>query len=143
MTEITLEQAVAVAAAAFDKAASMRLAPLTIAILDPGGHLVLLERQDGSGILRPEIAIGKAWGLLGMRLPARDLVARAAKQPQFYAALNGLAGGRMLPVPGGVLARDADGHLVAAVGISGDTSDNDEACVIAGLEAVGLVPWLE
>lgn len=143
MSEISLDQAEEIANAALTEAAILGLAPLTVAVLDPGGHLVLLKRQDHSGILRPEIAVAKAWGILGMRLPAHDLVARAQRQQQFYAALNGLARGRMLPVAGGVLARDESERVVGSVGISGDTSENDEACAVAGITGAGLTPWLD
>lgn len=139
---ITLAQASAVADAALAHAGELGLAPLTVAVLDPGGHLVVLKRQDGSGILRAEIAIAKAWGVLGMGLPARGLAERAQRAPQFFAALSVLSGGRMIPVPGGV-PLTADGIVVGAVGISGDTSDNDEACAIYGAREAGLVPWLE
>jgi uncharacterized protein GlcG (DUF336 family) len=142
MTVISLEQAERIADAAFERGRELGLAPLTIAVLDPGGHLVLLKRQDGSGILRGDVAIAKAWGPLAMGWPAQEVVTRAANVPQFFSALTTLSGGRMLPVAGGVPARDAAGELVGSVGISGDTSTNDEVCVVRGIEAAGLTPWL-
>lgn len=140
---ISLEQASTVVDAALEHGATLGLAPLTVAVLDPGGHLVALKRADGSGILRVEVATAKAWGVLGMGWPARELVTRAEQRPQFFAALGVLSGGRMLPVAGGVPIRDQAGALIGAVGISGDTSENDEACAIAGVRAAGLVPWLD
>lgn len=143
VTAISLHQASAVVDAALAHGAELGLAPLTVAVLDPGGHLVALKRADGSGILRTEVAAAKAWGVLAMGWPARELVQRADRNPQFFAALGVLAGGRMLPVAGGVPIKDAAGSLLGAVGISGDTSDNDEACAVAGVRAAGLIPWLD
>ena len=117
----------------------MNLAPLTVAVLDAGGHLVAFKREDKSGILRHDIAHGKAWGALGMGFGSRTLSERAANTPQFFSALYAASGGRMVPAPGGVLIRDAGGDVIGAVGISGDVSDKDEACAIAGIEAAGLV----
>ena len=129
----------AVVEAALAEGRTRDLRPLTVAVLDPGGHLVAFRREDGSGILRPQIAVGKAWGALGMGAGSRSFVAGAAERPTFYAALNGLAGGSFVPVPGGVLIRDERGAVVGAVGVSGDTSDEDEACAVAGIRAAGLV----
>lgn len=134
---ITLQQADAVIAAALVRAEELGCAPLTVAVLDAGGHLVALKRQDRSGIVRPEIATGKAWGALGMRLPSRDLARRAEHMPAFFAALAAASHGRMVPVPGGVLVRDGD-EVIGAVGISGDTSDRDEDCAVAGIHVAGL-----
>jgi len=139
---VTLDQAPVLVGAALARGAELGLAPLTVAVLDPGGHLVALKRQDGSGILRAEIAIARAWGVLGMGRPARALAGRAQRAPQFFAALPVLSGGRMMPVPGGV-PLTADGQVAGAAGISGDTSDNDEACAVHGPRVAGLVPWLE
>ena len=142
MSPVTLAQACTLVDAALARGAELGLAPLTVAVLDPGGHLIALKRQDLSGILRVEIAVAKAWGMLGMGLPARGVITRAQQAPQFFAALSVLSGGRMIPVPGGVPLTH-DGTVVGAAGISGDTSDNDEACAIHGALAAGLVPWLE
>lgn len=115
--------------------------PLTVAVLDSGGHVVLLHREDGSGILRPQIASGKAWGALGMGLGSRELGRRARERPEFFAALSALAPGGLVPVPGGVLVRDPGSRdVLGAVGISGDTSDNDEQCAVHGIERAGLLP---
>jgi len=107
-------------------------------VLDAGGHLVAFKREDRSGILRFDIAFGKAWGALGMGLGSRTLAGRAPKQPAFFTALAAASGGRLIPAPSGVLIRDKDGDVVGAVGISGDVSDNDEKCAIAGIQAAGL-----
>jgi uncharacterized protein GlcG (DUF336 family) len=113
-------------------------APLTAAVLDAGGHAVALLRSDGSSLLRPQIATGKAWGVLGMGFGGRELAQRAAKMPTFFNALIEMSDGRMVPVPGGVLIRSQAGELLGALGVSGDTSDNDELCAVAAIEAAGL-----
>jgi uncharacterized protein GlcG (DUF336 family) len=136
---ISLQQAQAVVRAALEHGAVHGYKPLTVAVLDPGGAVVALARQDGSGHLRPDVAVAKAWGLLGLGMTNRAVAARAAESPEFFQAVNALAGGRLLPVPGGVLVRDADGALLGAVGISGDLSAHDEAAAIAGIAAAGLV----
>jgi uncharacterized protein GlcG (DUF336 family) len=109
-------------------------------VLDAGGHLVAFNREDRSGIMRAEVAMGKAYGALGMGASTRLLRDRLADRPAFQAALAVASGGRFVPVPGGVLIRDADRIVLGAVGISGDTSDKDEACAIAGIKAAGMRP---
>ncbi len=111
--------------------------PLSVAVLDPGGHLVAFKREDKSGILRFDIAFGKAWGALGMGFGSRELFNRSSANPTFMAALSAVSGGRLVPAPSGVLVL-ADGEVIGAVGISGDNSDNDETCAVAGIEAAGL-----
>ena len=135
---ITLDQAGIIVDTALKKGRALNLGPLTVAVLDAGGHLVALKREDRSGILRPDIAIGKAWGALGMGFGTREIAERAKAMPIFYSALTPLSQGRLVPVPGGVLIRDRQGDVIGAVGITGDTSDNDEACAVAGIEAAGL-----
>ena len=139
MTNLTLAQASTIVDAALEKGAELGLAPLTVAVLDTGGHLVAFKREDKSGILRGDIAIGKAWGALGMGFGSREISNRASKMPVFFTALTAVSQGRLVPVPGGVLILDRGLELVGAVGISGDTSDQDETCAIAGIEAAGLV----
>jgi uncharacterized protein GlcG (DUF336 family) len=114
--------------------------PLTVVVLDAGGHPLVLKREDGAGILRPEVAFGKAWGALGMGQSSRTLRDRLADRPTFVNALAVASAGRLVPVPGGVLIRDDTGAVVGAVGISGDTSDKDEYCAIEGVRAAGLRP---
>src|SRR5690349_1453602 len=139
MTALTLDQASAIVDKALEKGRELKLHPLTVVVLDAGGQLKAAKREDGSSLLRPEIAMGKAWGVLGMGFGGRELARRAARSPQFFAALSELANGRMVPVAGGVLIRSADGAIVGAVGISGDTSDKDEDCAVRGIAAAGLV----
>jgi uncharacterized protein GlcG (DUF336 family) len=135
---VTLAQASTIVDTALKKGRDTDCAPLTVAVLDAGGHLVAFKREDKSGILRFDIAYGKAWGALGMGFGSRELGDRAAKNPLFFGVLASVAQGRLVPVPGGVLIRDAAGTVVGAVGISGDTSDKDEVCAVAGIEAAGL-----
>jgi uncharacterized protein GlcG (DUF336 family) len=135
---LTLAQASTIVDIALATARDLELVPMTVAVLDAGGHLVAFKREDRSGILRYDIAYGKAWGALGMGFGSRTLYERAANTPQFFNALYVASGGRVVTNPGGVLIRDAEGEIVGAVGISGDTSDKDEACAIAGIEAAGL-----
>ena len=139
MTAITLDQATQVADASLRRARELALKPVTVAVLDAGGHLVVLKREDKSGILRPDIAYGKAWGALGMGHGTRFLAQRVEKAPAFFTALASASQGRMIPVPGGVLIRDAAGDVLGAVGISGDLPDNDETCAVHGIESVQLV----
>jgi uncharacterized protein GlcG (DUF336 family) len=112
--------------------------PLTVVVLDAGGHVVVAKRSDNSGILRIEIATGKAYGALGFGLPSRVLHGRAADNPNFFNAVAMASGGRLVPNPGGVLLRDVSGRIVGAVGVSGDTADMDEVCAMAGIEGSGL-----
>jgi len=135
---VTLAQASTIVDVALKKAREMNLAPMTVAVLDAGGHLVAFKREDKSGILRYEIAYGKAWGALGMGFGSRTLFERAAATPQFFNALYAASAGRMVTNPGGVLIRSAGGDVIGAVGISGDASDKDEACAVAGIEAAAL-----
>jgi uncharacterized protein GlcG (DUF336 family) len=138
MSTVTLAQASIIVDRALTKARELKLQPLTVAVLDAGGHYVALKREDHSSLLRPQIAHGKAWGALGMGQPSRVLFKRAKDNPQFFNALSDMCDGAMVPNPGGVLIRDAAGLIVGAVGISGDTGDNDELCAVAGIEAAGL-----
>ena len=135
---VTLAQASTIVDTALKKGRETNCAPLTVAVLDAGGHLVAFKREDKSGLLRFDIAFGKAWGALGMGFGSRELAERATKNPIFISALTTIAQGRLVPVPGGVLIKDAAGAVLGAVGISGDTSDKDEACALAGIEAAGL-----
>jgi uncharacterized protein GlcG (DUF336 family) len=138
MPNITLTQANHIAEAALAAGREKSFAPLTVVVLDSGGHVVAVQREDNSGILRFEIAFGKAWGALGFGLGSRALATRAQHAPAFINAVASVAEGRMVPVPGGVLVRDTHGAVIGAVGISGDTSDNDEICAVHGITASGL-----
>ncbi|ROM46229.1 GlcG protein [Pseudomonas poae] len=114
-------------------------APLTIAVLDSGGHLITLQREDGASLLRPQISIGKAWGAIALGKGSRLLALDAQQRPAFIAALNSLGQGSVVPAPGGVLIRNQEGVVLGAIGISGDTSDIDEQCAITAIEGVGLM----
>jgi uncharacterized protein GlcG (DUF336 family) len=135
---MNLDVALAIAQGTLAEGQKRNLAPLTVAVLDAGGHTVVLLRADGASLLRPQIATGNAYGALGMGFGCRELASRAAKMPAFFNALIEMSDGRMVPVPGGVLVHSADGLLLGAVGVSGDTSDNDEVCALAAIEAAGL-----
>ena len=140
MDSILLEQANVVADQALQKARELKFAPMTVAVLDAGGQLKVLKREDNASLLRPEIALGKAWGVLGMGFGGRELARRAEQMPIFFTALNAMSDGRMVPLPGGVLIRNREGRVIGSVGISGDTSDNDEICAVHGVQAAGLSP---
>lgn len=137
---IDLDSARTLVAATRASARDQGLKPLTVVVLDAGGHVVAVEREDGSSIKRFEIAFGKAHGALALGMGSRSIMARAEQQPYFVAAVTSAVGGALVPVPGGVLVRNQSGALLGAVGVSGDTSDNDEAAAVAGVEAAGLVP---
>lgn len=138
MPGITLVQASTIVDVALKTGRDTNCAPLSVVVLDAGGHLVAFKREDRSGILRFDIAFGKAWGALGMGFGSRTLAERAAATPQFFTMLAAASGGRMVTNPGGVLIRDAGGDIIGAAGISGDTADKDEACAVAGIAAAGL-----
>ena len=135
---ITLDQARTIIAAARAAGQGGGFKPLSVVVLDAGGHVTAFEREDGSSNMRFQIAHGKAHGAIALGLGSRALMARAEQQPSFIAAATSAIGGALIPVPGGVLVHNADGLLIGAVGISGDTSDNDEAAAVAGIEAAGL-----
>ena len=138
MTTLKLAEAGAIIDAALAEGRKRRLAPLAVAVLDAGGHLIAFKREDGAGFVRFDIAYGKAWGALGMGFGTRELADRAARFPTFVAALSAASQGRMIPSPGGVLIAATDGDVVGAIGISGDIGDNDEACAMAGIAAAGM-----
>ncbi|MBE0624713.1 MAG: heme-binding protein [Burkholderiales bacterium] len=138
MNSMLLEQANTIADGALHKARELKFAPMTVAVLDAGGQLKVLKREDDASLLRPEIALGKAWGVLGMGFGGRELARRSELMPIFFTALNAMSGGRMVPLAGGVLIRNREGQVIGSVGISGDTSDNDEICAVFGVETAGL-----
>lgn len=139
MTALKLAQATTIIDTALATARAQNLAPLAVAVLDAGGNLIAFKREDGAGIIRFDIAYGKAWGSLGMGFGTRELADRASKTPTFVTVLAAVSQGRMVPSPGGVLIAGADKQVIGAVGISGDVGDKDEACALAGIAAVGLV----
>ena len=117
-------------------ARAIEAAPLAVVVLDAGGHPVVVKREDGAGLLRVDIATAKAYGALGMGMSSRDIAARAEHQPVFFGSLAAVTHGRLAPAAGGVLVHDAAGAVVGAIGVSGDTSDVDEACALAALSRI-------
>jgi uncharacterized protein GlcG (DUF336 family) len=136
MAQVTLQQAQKIIDVALAYGRETECLPLGVAILDPGGHLLAFAREDGTSFLRPQIAQAKAWGALGMGMGSRALVERPDR---FILTLNAATDGKVLNAPGGVLIRDEAGEILGAVGVTGDASDRDEACAIAGIEAVGFI----
>jgi uncharacterized protein GlcG (DUF336 family) len=137
---LTFDIALRLASTVLAEGARRGSAPLTVAVLDAGGHQVVLHRQDGAGIVRPQIAIGKAWGALGVGFSSRGIANAAARLPTFFDALAVASDGRVIPAAGGVLLRAPGEGVVGAVGVSGDNSDVDEACAIVAALEVGLEP---
>ena len=137
MVELTLDVARKILDVALATGVERKLKPLVVTVLDARGCVKISAAQDGTSLLRSEIAHGKAYGALAMGMGSRALFQRAQEQAYFVSAVNTMAQGRLIPVPGGVLIQDGGG-LLGAVGVSGDTSDNDESCAIAGIEAAGL-----
>lgn len=138
MTTIPLAAANAIIAAAFAKGAEMGLKPLSVVVVDAGGHVIAFQRQDGSPSQRLAIALGKTSGALGLGVSSRRLGEMAVERPAFVASLAALFPNGAVPAAGAVLVAGADGAAIGAVGVSGDTSDNDEVCALAGLDAAGL-----
>lgn len=138
MTTITLDQASAIVSGALDQGVGLGLKPLAVAVLDAGGHLIAFARSDGASPLRPQIAMAKAGGALGLGMPSRAIANVASDRPAFIASLQHLAPHGLVPSAGGVIIVDETGAPLGAVGISGDTPDNDEICALAGIEAAGM-----
>ena len=138
MSVIELDQAATIVAAAFDKGGELNLKPLSVAVLDAGGHLIAFQRQDGASMLRPQIACGKAAGALALGVSSRKIGDMAAERPTFVASLGPISPHGIIPAAGGVIVVGADGRPIGAVGVTGDTSDNDEVCALAGIAAAGL-----
>ena len=140
---ITLAQATIIIEAALGKGRELALKPLSVVVLDNRASLVAAMSEDGVSQMRARIAHGKANAAIALGLGTRALMNRAEQQAYLIQAINGLAGGDMVPVPGGVLIRDDAGQLLGAIGISGDTSDNDEAAALAGIATAGLIAQTE
>jgi uncharacterized protein GlcG (DUF336 family) len=134
-----IEAARRIVQAALEHGRAQGLRPLCVVVLDAGGHVVAVEREDGASAGRFDVARGKAHGCIMLGLGGTAINARAESQPYFVQAMNGLFDGRFVPVRGGVLVRDRAGRMVGAVGISGDTSENDALCAVAGIEAAGFI----
>lgn len=139
MSALTLDIATTISNRALAAGREISAAPLTVAVLDAGGHLISLVREDGASMLRPQIAIGKAWGAVALGKASRLIANDAQQRPAFIGAVNTLAQGNLIPAPGGVLIRNAENAVIGAIGITGDTSDIDEQCAVKGVLAVGLV----
>ncbi len=138
MPDISLTKARAIIRNTLKKAREMELKPLAVVVLDTGGNLKAFEREDGASPGRFEIARGKAYGVVMTGMTGTAMMQRAEEQAYFVNALNGAFGGQVIPVPGGVLIRDNRDRIVGAVGVTGDTSDNDAAAALSGIDAAGL-----
>lgn len=138
MTHISLYQAQAIIAATLKEGRAQSLKPLSVAVLDAGGHMIAFAREDGSSNLRPQIATAKASGALALGVSSRTIGEMAVERPTFINAAVGLNSAGIIPAAGGVLIRDGAGVVIGAVGVTGDTSDNDETCALAGIGAAGL-----
>ncbi len=139
-TSLPLDKANTIIASAMSCGRQASLLPLTVVVIDAGGKLVAMQSEDGSGLVRFEIAFGKAYGALGMGISSRLIRDRLSERPAFQNAIAAASGGQFIPVPGGVLVEDADGITLGAVGVSGDTSDKDEYCAIEAIKAAGYAP---
>lgn len=139
MAGLSLSQASDLVDAALGRARDLGLRPLTVTVLDPGGHPQVVKREDGAGILRPQIAHAKAWGCLGTGAGGAAGARHATRDPAFFSALAAISDGRIASSRGGVLVRDKDGELLGAVGVSGDRPENDETVAVFGVESIGLV----
>ncbi|WP_417699712.1 GlcG/HbpS family heme-binding protein [Pseudophaeobacter sp.] len=135
---ISLKSAQTIIDASLAKGREMNFKPLSVVVLDAGGHAQAFAREDGAAPGRFAIAHGKAYGAVMLGMPGSAQMARAEAQPYFMAAVNGVYGGQVIPVPGGVLLRDDSGAVIGAVGVTGDTSDNDVVAALAGIAAAGL-----
>ena len=140
MHRLNLTQANALIEAAFAHGAELGLKPLTATIHDPGGHLIACQRQDGASNMRVKLAGGKACGALALGVSSRTIGDMALDRPHFVASVDTMSEGGMVPAAGGVIVCDAGGTILGAIGVTGDTSDNDEACALAAIEALGLRP---
>ncbi|MDJ0637936.1 MAG: heme-binding protein [Paracoccaceae bacterium] len=138
MPDISLSKARSIVRATLKKGREMELKPLSVVVLDTGGHVKAFEREDGASPGRFEIARGKAYGVVMTGMTGSALMQRAEDQAYFVAALNGAFGGQVVPVPGGVLIKDSRDRIIGAVGVTGDTSDNDATAAVAGIETAGL-----
>ncbi len=136
---ISLKSALTIAQNTLECARSEKMQPMTVVVLDVRGVVKAYLADDGTSLLRFDIALGKAAGALGMGFGGRELERRAVAVPHFMGALQAMTDGRMVPVRGGLLIRDQQGQIVGAIGVSGDTSVNDEICAIKGIQSAGLV----
>ncbi len=141
MPDITLKQANLIIEATLKKGRELKLPPLTVAVVDRGGYLIALQRDDGATFMRPNISLAKAWGAIGLGVNSRDISKRyesGVREAGFINALNAMTGGGVIPLPGGVLIYNSNAELCGSVGVSGAVSEDDEACALAGVEAADL-----
>ena len=138
MTDIPLDKARAIIDAALSEGRRLQLKPLAVVVLDAGGHPIAFLREDGASPGRFAIAEGKAYGSLMLGIGGAAQKTRAEEQAYFMSAMNGLFGGRVVPVPGGVLVKNSAGTVIGAVGVTGDTSDNDALAAVAGIDVAGF-----
>ena len=138
MSDITLDQADAVVEGTLDAAGQAGAPPIAVVVLDRAGHVVAVKRQDGATMFRFDVALGKAWGAAAFGQHSSELAAKAAKNPNFFAALSATSQGRLLPNPGGLVIHNAEGQLIGAVGVSGDSGTNDEMYARAGVKSANL-----
>jgi uncharacterized protein GlcG (DUF336 family) len=143
MHKLTLKKANAIIEAAFLESQKLLLQPMSIVILDAGGHLIAFQRQDNAAILRFDIAFSKAYGALGMGIGSRGLALKAKEIPDFINGAINASKGRLIPAPGGVLIINDNNNIIGAAGASGDTSDNDEQSLIIGIQSVGFTPKID
>jgi uncharacterized protein GlcG (DUF336 family) len=139
ITKVTLAAAREIVAAAREAGREGGFNPMSFVVLDAGGHVIAFEREDGSSNARFQIAYSKAYGAVSLGLGSRALMNRAETQPYFINGATAAIGGFLVPVPGGVLIKNADGDTIGAVGATGDTPDNDEVAAVAGITAAGFV----
>ncbi len=139
MSDFTLQKANQMIDGALTQARQLNLAPLTVVVLDQHGHLKAMQREDGATPLKQDIAIAKAWGAVNMGISSKSLAMVAEQRPAFINALANIADGKIMPAAGGVLIRDQDNNILGAIGISGDVSDQDELCAIAGIKEAGFI----
>ena len=140
MTSVRLDEAQRIIEAAFARGAELQLKPLSVAVLDVGGHMIAFQRQDSASLMRPQIAVAKAAGALALGMSSRKIAEMAQERPTFVASLTTLAQQGLVPAAGGVIVTNSEGHFLGAVGVSGDTSDNDEVCALAGITSANLIP---
>lgn len=139
MSVLTLKKANQIINGALAMARHLNLAPLTVVVLDENGFLKTMQREDGATQLKQDIAMAKAWGAVNMGMSSRSLAVMAEQRPAFMNALVDIAGGKVMPVPGGVLIRDEDNQIIGSIGISGDISDQDERSAVAGIKEAGFI----
>ena len=139
MSELTLAVAQKLLADTLAYCREHNFNPMSVVVLDADSSIRAAASEDGTTFMRWRVAYGKAYGAVAFGMPSRRLNIMAAERPHFVNALNGLADGNIVPVPGGVMIRDANKKIIGAIGVSGDTSDNDEAAAVSAINIAGFV----